>query len=177
MTNDQITFGDVLLVEYEQLKKEQITRIRFRDNLLYATLVTAAALAAAALSDKGPVSLLLALPPVSVVLGWTYVSNNEKVSSMGAYIRAEIAPQLATLTGETPVLRWETANRSDPRRRTRKVFQLTVDLTAFCLAPLAALTLVHVHTSATPALVTISVLEVLAVLALAGQIIAYSDLR
>jgi hypothetical protein len=57
---------------------------------------------------RQPACLLLA-PPVSVILGWTYLMNDAAISAIGRYIRTELASRLATLTRTAgPVLGWET---------------------------------------------------------------------
>ncbi|MEW2633762.1 hypothetical protein AB0903_19405 [Streptomyces sp. NPDC048389] len=186
---ERVTIGDLLLTEYQALKEEQRARIGFRDNLLYAMLAAIAAVVAAVLQAKGRPELLLLLPPVSVLLGWTYLANDEKISAAGRYVREELAPRLASLANASPasvspspdreeprVFGWEIAHRADARRRSRKLLQLAVDLLAFCAIPLAALVVFWVAGDAGVVLVAVSVLELLAVAALGGQIVRYSDL-
>jgi hypothetical protein len=159
---ERVTLGDLLLAEYQALKEEQRGRIGFRDNLLYAMLAAIAASMAAVLQAKGRLELLLLLPPVSVLLGWTYLANDEKISAAGRYVREELAPRLASLANASPahdsrahtspanvppsgdreelrVFGWEIVHRAAARRRSRKLLQLAVDLLAFCAIPLAAL--------------------------------------
>nr|WP_203616398.1 hypothetical protein [Streptomyces sp. SID13726] len=166
----------MLLTEYQSLKDEQKARIGFRDNLLYVTLaVVAAVIAAAAQAER--TSMLLALPPVCVVLGWTYLVNDDKISAIGTYVRDELGPRLAALArpdGSFEAFAWETGHRGDPRRRSRKAIQLLVDLTAFCVVPLAALTVFWADTDGGVALVAVSVLEALAVTGLASQVVRYA---
>jgi hypothetical protein len=172
-----ITAGKLLLVEYERIKEEQKTRIGFRDNLVYATLASMAAVIAATLNSGGHTNLLLLLPPVSVVLGWTYLVNDEKVSAAGRYIRNEIAPRLETIAGaELPVFGWETAHRMDSRRQVRKVLQLAVDLATFSVAPLAAVVIFWVYGPSTAPFVIVSLVEVAAVAVLGMQIVLYAEL-
>jgi hypothetical protein len=181
---EDVTIGGLLVAEYEQIKSEQRSRIGFRDNLLYATLASMAAIIAAVLRREGQTELLLLLPPVSVLLGWTYLVNDEKISAIGRYIRDELAPRLAALTGDhsegderVRLFGWEVAHRSDGRRVPRKYLQLAVDLLTFCVAPVAA---VVVFWSAEPrslALIAVSLAELAAVAVLAVQIVVYADLR
>lgn len=176
---ESVTASQLLLIEYEHVKGEQRARIGFRDNLLYATLASIAAVIAAVLQGPARIELLLLLPPVCLVLGWTYLINDEKISAIGRYVREELAPRLAAAT--TPPLAeafgWERAHRSDTRRRGRKRLQLGVDLLAFCGAPAAALVVYWVQADAAPALLAVSVTEAAAALALAVQIAGYADLR
>jgi hypothetical protein len=170
-----VSGGQLLLAEYQSVKDEQKARIGFRDNLLYVTLAVVAAVVAAAAQAK-QTSMLLALPPVCVVLGWTYLVNDEKISAIGAYVRGELAPRLAELAGIEGAFGWEVAHQGDARRVSRKVIQCGVDLLAFCVVPLAGL-VVHWGGGqiAGPGLLTLSVAEALAVVALGVQVVAYSQ--
>ncbi|MFI5493947.1 hypothetical protein [Actinoplanes sp. NPDC051859] len=181
MSDSSVTTGKLLLVEYERLKDEQKTRIGFRDNLIYATLASMAGVVAATLAPRGNTGVLLLLPPVCVVLGWTYLVNDEKVSALGRYMRLTLAPKLAELAGASEddaagIFGWETAHRSDPDRRLRKVSQLIVDLGTFCLPAVSALVVFWVLGPARGDLLAVSVAELLLVLALGAHIIRYADL-
>ncbi|WP_432197670.1 hypothetical protein [Streptomyces sp. bgisy027] len=177
MSNDpKISMEQLLVLEYEHIKDEQKARIGFRDNLLYATLASMAAVVALSLNPETRAALLL-LPPVSLLLGWTYLMNDEKISAIGRYIREQVGPRLAELRSDRePVFGWESAHRSDRRRTVRKQIQLGVDLIAFCGAPLAALIVYWAGTPGGTALITISVLEALGIAVLAWQIVVYADL-
>ncbi|MGV9450316.1 hypothetical protein [Streptomyces sp. NPDC003635] len=177
MAEPDVTIGQLLLTEYQTVKDEQKTRIGFRDNLLYVTLtVVAAVIAAAAQAEQA--SMLLALPPVCVVLGWTYLVNDEKISAIGRYVRGELGPRLARLAqpgeGDFVAFGWEQAHRGDARRKSRKAIQGAVDLTAFCVVPLAALVVFWAAGEGGGLLVTLSVLEALAVIGLGAQIVLYA---
>jgi hypothetical protein len=178
--------ADLLVTEYQVIKEEQKARIGFRDNLLYVTLAAVTAVIAAAAQAKSVV-LLLSLPPVCVVLGWTYLVNDEKISAIGRYIRGDLGPRLAAALTPPPagggsaataaggeLFGWESAHRSDTRRRSRKLIQCAVDLSAFCLVPLGGLALFWVDGGRGAALLAVSVVEALAVLVLAWQILLYA---
>lgn len=168
----------LLLTEYERLKEEQRVRIGVRDNLIYATLASLAGVVVAAVTGRGHPDLLLLATPVCLVLGWTYLANDQKVSAIGHYLRTRLAPSLTTLTPPgTPVLAWETTHRTDPGRTSRKYLQLAVDLLTFCLPGLAAVTLHWRYGHHTPALLAVATAEVLATLVLATQITRYADLH
>jgi hypothetical protein len=170
---DDITDGQLLLAEYQTVKDEQKARIGFRDNLLYVTLAVVAAVIAAAAQAK-QTSMLLALPPVCVVLGWTYLVNDEKISAIGKYVRGELGPRLAELAGAEKVFAWETFHRGDTRRVSRKAVQLAVDLLAFCVVPLSALVVYWAGGGTRPGLVVLSVVEALSVAGLAVYIVLYA---
>ncbi|WP_190218518.1 hypothetical protein [Streptomyces griseosporeus] len=176
MAEQDVSVGQLLLAEYQSVKDEQKARIGFRDNLLYVTLAVVAAVIAAAAQAKQS-SMLLALPPVCVVLGWTYLVNDEKISAIGRYVRDELGPrlsQLADTSGGFAAFGWETAHRSDARRGTRKAIQCVVDLTAFCAVPLAALVVFWASGDGGGLLVGLSVLEALTVVGLAVQVVLYT---
>jgi hypothetical protein len=171
-----VTVGQLLLAEYQSVKDEQKARIGFRDNLLYVTLAAVAAVIAAA-AQAEQASMLLALPPVCVVLGWTYLVNDEKISAIGTYVREDLGPRLATLAapeGDFRAFGWETAHRGDARRGARKVIQCAVDLTAFCAVPLAALVVFWADGEGGGLLVALSALEALAVAGLGVQVVLYA---
>ena len=176
MAEQDVSVGQLLLAEYQSVKDEQKARIGFRDNLLYVTLtVVAAVIAAAAQAEQA--AMLLALPPVCVVLGWTYLVNDEKISAIGRYVREELGPRLAALaapSGGFTAFGWETAHRGDARRGSRKTLQSVVDLTAFCVVPLAALVVFWADGDGGALLVTLSVGEALCVAGLGAQIVTYA---
>ena len=178
VADSDVTNANLLLVEYGHLKDEQKSRVTFRDNLIYVNLASMATVIAAALSAKGHANLLLLLPPVSALLGWTYLVNDEKISAIGRYIREEIQPRLTAHANDSQtVFGWEWVHRSDARRTSRKLLQFAVDLTAFCLAPLAAITAFWVSGPRTVPFLTISIVETLVVIVLIVQITVYLDAR
>jgi hypothetical protein len=124
--------------------------------------------------------MLLALPPVCVVLGWTYLVNDEKISAIGDHVRNELGPRLAAATGSPDtaevVFRWETAHRTDTRRRSRKLIQCAVDQGAFCAVPMAALVVYWAHGGGGELLIGLSVIEALAIAGLAVQILLYAGM-
>ncbi|MEV0321001.1 hypothetical protein ACIBKX_11070 [Streptomyces sp. NPDC050658] len=176
---DGITVGQLLLTEYQVVKEEQKARIGFRDNLLYVTLAAVAALVAAA-AQTGQAAMLLALGPVCVVLGWTYLVNDEKISAIGAYVRGELGPRLVELAAATDegaaaqAFGWETAHRGDARRRSRKAIQCLVDLVAFCVVPLAGLVVFWADGEGGGLLLALSVVEAVAIVGLACQLVWYA---
>jgi hypothetical protein len=176
LADSDLTAGRVLLLEYEHIKDEQRSRITFRDNTLYATLATMAAVIAAVLQSGGRPSLLLLLPPVSLVLGWTYLVNDIKVSAIGHYIRTELSPRLSAMLGdEGAVFGWERAHRDDGRRVPRKALQLAIELMMFCGAPVIALVVCWLNAHLGAGLLVVSIVETVVLGVLAFQIILYAD--
>ncbi|MFI6644044.1 hypothetical protein [Streptomyces sp. NPDC050504] len=172
-----IDTGQLLLAEYEQIKQEQRARIGFRDNLIYATLGAMAAVVGSTLARNGHLEMLLLLPPLSVILGWTYLVNDEKISAIGRYIRDELSPRLKELTADqAEVFGWESAHRRDAYRSSRKRSQLAVDLLTFCGTPLAALTVYWLFGPMHWPLLLISLVEATVITGLAVQVVRYADL-
>ncbi|OEV09332.1 hypothetical protein AN218_22335 [Streptomyces nanshensis] len=186
MEPQELTKGQLLLTELQHLKSEQTQRINTRDHLMYATLGSLAAVLAAVFQQGQHLGRLLLLPPVTLVLGWMYLVNDEKVSAIGRYIRCDLAPRLSAVVQSganshqsevPPLLGWELAHRSDPRRTSRKRLQLAADLGLFTLTPLGALTVYWASGTVDTWLLAVSLSEVLAVLVLGVQIVTYADLR
>ncbi|MEU5365478.1 hypothetical protein ABZ354_18735 [Streptomyces sp. NPDC005925] len=177
MSEQDITVGQLLLAEYQTVKDEQKARIGFRDNLLYVTLAVVAAVIAAAAQAEQP-AMLLALPPVCVVLGWTYLVNDEKITAIGHYVRDQLGPRLARHAAAAddafPTFGWEAYHRGDTRRRSRKTIQAVIDLTAFCGVPLAALVVFWADGKSGALLLALSVIEALAVAGLGAQVLLYA---
>ncbi|WP_157249233.1 hypothetical protein [Nonomuraea typhae] len=137
----------LLLLEYEHLKEEQRLRISTRDNLVYTSLAAFALVIAGAIETGAPAMLTL-LPPVCMILGWTYLVNDDRITAIGLHIKDAITPELVRQGHPAGgVFTWEHRHRADPRRARRKSVQLVVDLGLFCAPPLIA---VAVAWSATP---------------------------
>jgi hypothetical protein len=172
------TRADVLALvslEYSQLKDEQRKRINARDGLIYATLASVAAVLGAGLKLASPL-LWLVLPPAVLLLGWTYLANDRKVSEIGAYIRSELIPQVRLLVPGCDPFGWETHHRATSGRRGHKLGQLVVDLTAFCLPAVAAPVVLLCGPWPTPLWVVAAALAELAATAvLADQIVCAAD--
>ncbi|MFJ8940833.1 hypothetical protein ACIRL0_34845 [Streptomyces sp. NPDC102365] len=131
---------DILRVEYERLKEEQIRRIGFRDNLIYVSLAVSGAIFAYYFGGHNRAYSLLMVPFAVSVLGWTYLVNDEKISAIGKYFREDLRAELVVRgCAETSTLAWETFHRSDPDRVWRKRAQTAVDLFTFCAPSVAAL--------------------------------------
>jgi hypothetical protein len=144
MVNGQERILDIYLHEYAQLKQEQNQRISLRDNLLYFTLGVYVAILGFALGKQGDPYALLVLPWVSIILGWTYLVNDQKISAIGQYIRYQLATKISEIISNPDadtksVLGWEIAHRSDTHRKRRKAEQLIIDQFAFVLSGLVAL--------------------------------------
>jgi len=138
MENNNFLF---FLKEYEKLKDEQYKRIEFRDHMIYLTLAAIGTVLSFSLDVPDLNIALHVLPFLCIVLGWTYLTNDEKICAIGNYVRTSLVPKLTehnsrdkrSLTGH-----WDDYLRKDKSRRQRNWFQLFVDLSIFCFSGLAS---------------------------------------
>lgn len=181
------TIKSAVFLEYEAVKKEQRARIGFRDNLLYATIACYTALFGFASMDKA-LSLLF-VPFVGVVLGWTYLVNDEKISRIGRYVRLVLAarilrthsnasPQDAEEESAKKVFSWELYHRNDFWRTPRKIGQCVVDLVTFVVPGLVSLAIVWLELPPRSLWVNLGMLiELALLLALGTTIVWLADFR
>jgi hypothetical protein len=164
----------VQMEEYKALKAEQVSRIGIRDNLIYAMILAVAAVAGGTPLAGHAVPLLL--PPVGIVLGWTYLANDRMITAIGRYLRDELAARMAAHAPE-PVFGWEAEDVDDTRRRQRKLIQLGIDAGVFALPGLAAVVAFWCTGRPGPVLIAVSLVEVLATAAFIAQLALYADFR
>lgn len=130
----------VLLNEYSMLKAEQNLRIAMRDHLLYAQLGTIGAIAYFALSKADHQIAMLAVPWPSIVLGWTYFSNDRKISQIRDYVALHLAPAIsAQVESLDPPFKWETVHRAVIGSKWSKRLQLLIDLLCFVGTPVLSI--------------------------------------
>lgn len=142
MDNGKQLLLEVYLKEYDKLKTEQTARIGFRDNLLYVTLGLFGAVFSFAFSQTTHYYALLVLPWICLILGWTYLVNDEKISALGKYIRknlAEIVKNQPGIADVESIFGWEIVHRSDERRKRRKIEQLVIDEITFVFSGTASI--------------------------------------
>lgn len=142
MTDESQRQLEIYLQEYGKLKDEQKARIGYRDNLLYITLGLFGGILTFALGKEGNPYALLVLPWSSLILGWAYLVNDEKITAIGRYIRYTLVEKVAALTDSThpeAIFGWEIAHRSDRRRHRRKIEQLVIDQLTFVVSGITAL--------------------------------------
>lgn len=167
----------VLLAEYEALKAEQTSRIVLRDRLMYAALAALAATLTLVVQATGRPYLLLLLPLVCVVLGWTYFVNDQKISAIGGYLGLHLAPSLVASSHRVEqVLTWESVHRRDPLRRLDKSMQLAVDLLMFAVPALLSVVLYWTADGVRADLLVVSIAEALVILGFAARLIVAADL-
>lgn len=170
----------VWLLEYDKLKVEQTQRIGFRDNLLYVTLGVFGAVVSFAVSNASNHYALLVIPWVCLILGWTYLVNDEKISSIGRYIRLTLVEKVKEKTGHEDVeslFGWEISHRSDRYRKRRKIEQLIVDEITFVILGIVAIAAFWVLVpNAALAIRVLCIVELLLLLVLAWETVVYADL-
>jgi hypothetical protein len=168
---------DVHLYEYWKLKDEQAKRIEFRDTLIHVHLALVGAAIGWGLTH-GDDAVLLVVPWICLIIGWTYVVNDDRTTALARYFAESLAPRLsAALGSEKPrVLEWEFAHQRDDRRSERKVVQLIVDLITFIAPGLLAIARFAWKTPpSTLASWTVVTGELLLMLALTVIVIRYAN--
>ncbi|MEU5766186.1 hypothetical protein ABZ782_09740 [Streptomyces asoensis] len=168
-STDDVAEGKILLAEYDRLKEEQKTRIGFRDNLLYFTLAAATAVVAIT-AQSGQPGLLLSIPAICLILGWTYLVNDEKISAIGCYVCDRLGPRLEELTAtQGTVFGWEIYHRNVAGRTTRKRLQTAVDLFTYMVLPMVCTTAFWCSPVVQPLLLLASLGQTLALAVLGWQ--------
>ncbi len=140
--NDKDQILEIFLKEYDKLKSEQAQRIGFRDNLLYVTLGIFGTVVSFAVSNSANYYALLVIPWVCLILGWTYVVNDEKISALGQYIRTELAKKITEKTGIIEIesiFSWESYRRESKGRKRRKIEQFIINQITFVVSGIVAL--------------------------------------
>lgn len=119
---------------FETSKAEQLDRItKTRDRLLTVAVILYGSIAGAAFARAW---VLTAAPLAGLVVGWSYLQNDQKISAIGAFIRDRLDPKYAALLQvEGPVFEWEDVRRADDGYRSRKWWQLGVELLLFVGIP------------------------------------------
>ncbi|GGA45713.1 hypothetical protein [Okeania sp. KiyG1] len=178
--NDQKPILQVFLLEYQKLKDEQLKRIAFRDQIIYLTLGIFGGILSFALSNRTNFYALLVIPWVCLILGWTYLVNDEKISALGKYIRLTLTEKIKAQIDDTnieSIFGWEIFHRSDERRRRRKIEQLIIDEITFVLSGLVALfAFWSLATNLSLVIYIFCAFELILLVVLGIEIIIYADL-
>ncbi|NET40708.1 hypothetical protein [Okeania sp. SIO2B3] len=178
--NDQKPILQVFLLEYEKLKDEQLKRIAFRDQIIYLTLGIFGGILSFALSNKTNFYALLVIPWVCLILGWTYLVNDEKISALGKYIRLTLTEKIKAQIDDSDIesiFGWEIFHRSDERRRRRKIEQLIIDEITFVFSGLVALfAFWSLGTNLSLVIYIFCAFELILLVVLGVEIIIYADL-
>jgi len=169
-----------LFKEYEKLKDEQHKRIEFRDHMIYLTLAAIGAVFSFALENPALNIALLVLPFLCVILGWSYLSNDQKISAIGNYIRTFLVTKITEDNPNDKIQikgHWEDFLKKDKNRRQRKWIQLFVDLSVFCFSGIVSIISFYIlHNSTNLYYIIISLTEILLLIFLSYQFVKYADL-
>lgn len=173
---------DFLLMEYQKLKDEQMKRIGFRDNMIYLTLTAIGSVFSFALLNELYVNSLLILPFLVSILGWLYITNDEKISAIGEYIKDNLIPKIEKLNSPSAINikeNWESFHKSQNRRNERKIVQLFFDLLAFCGSSIVSI-LIYINStdaSLIGSLLLLIILESVIILLILIQICSYAAIK
>jgi hypothetical protein len=168
---------NIYLEEYKTLKAEQSRRIAVRDHVIYLTIAAVGLIFG--LKDKlGDDLSLLIVPWIGLLLGWTYLMNDQKISAIGTYVRRILDDRLKKiLATQEDLFGWESEHRSDELRIQRKLLQLLVNLLAFVVPGIATTLTFIITASFAEPLSILAGLELLLLLILGWQIWKYADLK
>lgn len=168
--------NDFLLAEYDKLKDEQHKRIAFRDQMIYISLGAIGSVFSFAVENPKYYIALLILPFIILILGWTYLANDEKISAIGAYIKIKLIPKIYSSKNHLEIESWETHLKLDTKRKQRKIIQLFVDLLIFCFSSIASLVaFFFLENDFSTVYLICSFFVIAAILFLAFQFIKYSN--
>jgi hypothetical protein len=148
---DKAAALSVHLAEYEQLKAEQVKRIGFRDQMINVHLALVGASMGWALTHNEPIVFLL-VPWICVILGWTYLVNDDRISAIARYLRKTLRHQLREESeGATnTMIVWEDEHRQDSHRIERKTIQFCVDVITFICSGFVGLAVFVFKSNGTP---------------------------
>ncbi|MFN6460769.1 MAG: hypothetical protein RMZ41_002845 [Nostoc sp. DedVER02] len=178
--SDKQKMLEVYIHEYEKLKDEQTQRIGFRDNLLYVTLGVFGTVISFGISNQSNYYALLVIPWVCLILGWTYLINDEKITAIGRYIRYKLTEKIKEDTGYADIesiFGWEIEHRNDNRRKRRKIEQLIIDEITFVFSGIVALLAFWLLIpKSTLAINILGLIELVLLIILGVEIVIYADL-
>ncbi|BEK95013.1 hypothetical protein [Nocardia seriolae] len=154
--------GSAVTDEHPTLKSEQLERIKLRDTFLNLNIVALGVVTAVGLpGQRGGVWLIV--PWITTILGWAYLSNDDKVSAIARHLRLQVSP--IDVSGS-----WETSRKGLLPLRIRW-FADVITFTLSFIAPIpAAITLyaTSLHTSRPTVIYLVTALEAMATTALAA---------
>ena len=132
------------------------------------------------LKDQSNYYGLFVIPWITLTLGWTYVVNDEKISSIGRYFRTDLANQISSeLNGRTPeeLFGWESFGRSDAHRIRRKKEQLIINELTFVISGMGGLVgFFWLVPCVNVLLAFLSMIAMLLLIALSVEICVYADI-
>ncbi|RKR80399.1 hypothetical protein BDD43_0504 [Mucilaginibacter gracilis] len=141
---------DFILKEFEKLKDEQNKRIEFRDQMIYLTLAAIGTVFSFALGNPKLAVTLLVLPFVCLIMGWTYLANDLKITQINSFIKDILIDELNKRLTVLPIdatKSWESFVIKDRTRVPKKKIQLMVDLFTFVLPAFIAIISFYIKSS------------------------------
>lgn len=168
------------LKEYERLKEEQKARIAFRDQMIYISLGVIGAVFSFTLENNNYSIALLILPFICIVLGWTYLVNDIKISEIGTYICGKLIPniikeELSDMKNNNTDT-WENYHSDTPHRYMIKIIQLMVDIVVFCCSAMLSIYVFFVLNDMSIYYILIASFEIISILFLVYLFITNSSI-
>lgn len=161
--------------EYEKLKDEQKARISFRDQMIYISLGVIGATFSFTLQYNNYLIILLILPFICFILGWTYLINDIKISEIGNYIQNKLIPNMI-MTEASPIDSWENFHKKAPLRLKIKIIQLIIDISMFCGSAFISIILYFTLNDISTISIIISSIEIILIIFLSYLFISSSPL-
>ncbi len=130
---------NVIIAEFDKLKEEQVSRIQYRENLYYLTMLVAGGLIAASYGDVRIERSTIVLPIVLFIILTVYNNNDDKITAIGEYIENCLAKNTGQLLGEDmKYFGWEGYHREKSGRALRKFRHFISKIILFVGAPISA---------------------------------------
>ena len=141
---------EIYMAEYTRLKEEQLQRITFRDvTIPFSTFLIIGSTLSAVFAESSKsldtygYYLLLLIPWICLSLGWSYLANDEKISTIGAYFKSDLKRKITSLNefGDVDIesiFGWEIYHKNDTFNKGRKWFQYIVNLITFFFSGVTA---------------------------------------
>lgn len=112
------------------LKSEQLERIKQRDTFLNLNIVAIGAVTAIAVQGQKQAAAWLVVPWLTAILGWAYLSNDDKVTAIARHLKGNAAQGS-----------WETSAKGLLPPALRRVTESIVFVLSFLLPTPVAITL------------------------------------
>jgi hypothetical protein len=87
--------------EQAALKAEQLERIKQRDSFLNLNIVAVGVVTAIAVQGQRQAGAWLVIPWITVILGWAYLANDDKVTAIARHLADSLDPRSAAGSWET----------------------------------------------------------------------------
>jgi hypothetical protein len=138
--------------ERAMLKTEQLERIKQRDTFLNLNIVALGVVTAIAVQGQKQAAAWLVVPWLTAIMGWAYLSNDDKVTAIARHLKATRDTQAAALS-------WEAGQKGLLPSWVRRLAEVVVFLLSFVLPTPVAITLYATTSLATwPVVVLIVVI-------------------